>query len=213
MQSYTALKSQCKSLEDQLRNLRMGASFHLSTILQSCPREQLEPLSSLLSILDQSSHLKQAGDTLLVPIPLEEMRSFGEKSEIWYSPPFYIGEGYKMCVGTRPAASTTEGYAMVFLFLLPGEFDHQLPWPPQGLDKMDIEIVVDLCGTDVQLTKSMHIPLSTLNLREKVGFEVRKVLYKDEQFWSQSLRSILASSSHDTSVTAAYRLSLVPTTI
>ena len=188
----------------------MGASFHLATVLQSCPPEQLAPLSSLLSLLDQSSHLKRPGDTLLMPLPLDEMEPLKARSGVWYSPPFYVGDGYKMSVGTRPT-NESEGYATVYVFLLPGEFDHQLPWPPRDLDRMDIEIVADVCGSDVELTKSIHIPFSTLDMTERVRAEMRKTLYTDEQFWSQSLAVLLTANTPVSDITAAYRLTLVHT--
>ena len=56
---------------------------------------------------------------------------FKRSGKTWYSPPFYVAEGYKMCLAIQASGiGAALGSCMsVSLCLMRGEFDDNLSWP------------------------------------------------------------------------------------
>ena len=60
---------------------------------------------------------------------------YKQTGKVWCSPPFYYGEGYKLCLavyanGKGAGAGT---HVSVELLLMKGEHDHKLKWREEGL--------------------------------------------------------------------------------
>ena len=76
-----------------------------------------------------SSRLQKAGDFIRVHMPkFSEFRCSGK---VWCSPPFYYGEGYKMCLGVyaNGAGSGAGSHVSVGMYHGMGEYDDNLKWP------------------------------------------------------------------------------------
>ena len=91
----------------------------------------------LSNFIAWSNKLSKLGDHVKIKMPhFSEYRCSGK---VWYSPPFYYREGYKMCLavyvnGTGKGAGT---HISVSVLLVGGEFDDRVKWPIQCCDNVN----------------------------------------------------------------------------
>ena len=84
---------------------------------------------STQAISGGSPYLKKCGDSIVITIPNVTQHFHGGKP--WHSPPFYVGEGYKMCFVVAKGVDIG-GHTIQFsvsIQLLQGEHDDKLKWP------------------------------------------------------------------------------------
>ena len=119
--------------EAELYFIKRGVSKVVNHLLQSCTPAQVTPLQSINALLSGSHlRLQNVGDQITFTIL--DVHKYKRDVKVWYSPPFYYKEGYKMrldislnanvahpVVGTMTASSS--------LHLLKGELDDELHWP------------------------------------------------------------------------------------
>ena len=78
-----------------------------------------------------TNKLKKPGNSM--KITMSGFSEYRRSGKVWHSPPFYYGEGYKMCLAVY-ANGVGEGagtHVSVTLLHLRGEYDNELKWPTQ----------------------------------------------------------------------------------
>ena len=90
-----------------------------------------ETESRLSNFIAWSNKLSKLGDHMKIRMP--NTSEYSRSGKVWYSPPFYYREGYKMCLavyanGTGKGAGT---HVSVSVLLVGGEFDDRVKWPIQ----------------------------------------------------------------------------------
>ena len=91
--------------------------------------EAVERLSLLEECISLATKLQNRGDSVTIVMP--KFSEYRRSGKVWYSPPFYYREGYKMCLavyanGVGKGAGT---HVSLSLLLLKGKYDDQLKWP------------------------------------------------------------------------------------
>ena len=71
----------------------------------------------------QPPKIKNIGDSVTF-----RMTNFKSTVSPWYSPPFYYGDGYKMCLEVKVRQN------QISLLLMKGEFDDNLTWPGSSVN-------------------------------------------------------------------------------
>ena len=95
-------------------------------------QEEMKAVKAEQRIMSDSIIAAQAGPCVF---KMPEFRQHKSSKRAWYSPPFYSHPGgYKMCIrvdanGNGAAAGT---YVSVFVYLMQGRNDDNLPWPFTG---------------------------------------------------------------------------------
>ena len=125
----TQILHQMLLMKTKLTQMMRGISKNVDSLLQTCTEDQKLPLQSIRAIIDKSHHLKEEGDTLTIEIP--DLSQYKRSREVWRSPPFYVKEGYKVCLAVYPnGIGKGEGtHVSLSLVLMKGEFDDELEWP------------------------------------------------------------------------------------
>ena len=79
-----------------------------------------------------STTLKQYGDSVQLVMP--KFSEYRRSGKVWHSPPFYVREGYKMCLAVyaNGVGAGADTHVSVSLLLLKGTYDGQLKWPMQS---------------------------------------------------------------------------------
>ena len=102
---------------------------NVDELLRSCTEEQQVALQSIRSLADESYHLKVIDQPII--FQMINYSEFKRTNKVWYSPPFYVADGYKMCLAVH-ANGNGLGHGMfvsISLCLMQGEFDDELNWP------------------------------------------------------------------------------------
>ena len=98
-------------------------------LLKTCSEGQRFAIQSIRSLTDESFHIQDIGKPLA--FQMVNFSEFKRNNKPWYSAPFYISDGYKMCLcvhanGTGAGLGT---FLAISLCLMQGEFDSELNWP------------------------------------------------------------------------------------
>lgn len=148
--SFDTLKMRAESAEREVRKVRSemeevrsreesGRQFiekrlnaiasNVDELTKTCTDNQKFAVQSIRSLTDESFHIRQIGKP--VTFQMINYSDFKQSRKIWYSPPFYVADGYKMCLAINALGSGTgQGSCMsVSLCLVRGEFDKELTWP------------------------------------------------------------------------------------
>ena len=115
LQLMGAITTLTSGIQAELTTLKSGLRDKATTASLSCIETHLRLGKRIL---------QKRGDTIS-----ERMTSISEykgSGKIWYSPPFYYMDGYKMQLAVRIGAQM---HINVALFLLKGEYDDRLKWP------------------------------------------------------------------------------------
>ena len=91
--------------------------------------EALDRLALLENSTGCTTKLQNVGDSIKIVIP--KFSEYCRSGKVWHSPPFYYGEGYKMCleVNANRTGAGAGMYVSLSLLLLRGKYDNQLKWP------------------------------------------------------------------------------------
>ena len=111
--------------EKRLRAIAMTAE----DLVKTCADHQRLSAQTIRSLTDESFHLKEIGQPII--FQMVNYSEFKRSGKTWYSPPFYVADGYKMCLAIQASGiGAGHGSCMsVSLCLMRGEFDEDLPWP------------------------------------------------------------------------------------
>ena len=129
MKAYQQMKRSLQSTEAKLEM----AEAKLTTAVQLLSQGTEEVEETVYSIIACSPSLKTCGDRVVVLMPKISEYYPHSNGKIWYSPPFYYKEGYKMCLVVSGMKKELSGkytpVLSVSIKLLQGENDDKLKWP------------------------------------------------------------------------------------
>ena len=110
-------------------------------LIKVCTDSQRLTALSIKSLTDETFHLKKIGQPLV--FQMINYSEFKRTGKPWYSQPFYVGEGYKMCLAVyADGIGIGQGsYLSVILCLMNGEFDDELAWPVELPFHLIVEIL------------------------------------------------------------------------
>ena len=102
-------------------------------VLDESQRQLSLKLQEMEAMKCPPTTLKTNGDE--VTFCMTNFSLYKQTGKVWCSPPFYYGEGYKLCLavyanGKGAGAGT---HVSVELLLMKGEHDHKLKWREEGL--------------------------------------------------------------------------------
>ena len=113
-----------------LEAIKVGIAADVKILRQSSEKEQSDlALASIESQLEiKSFRLRDEGPPLT--IRMTNFSHYKQSGKVWYSPPFYYGDGYKLQLavyanGTGAGAGT---HVSIVLLRMKGEYDDQLRW-------------------------------------------------------------------------------------
>ena len=105
-------------------------------------------------------HLKR--DEALATFRMSNYAEHKETGRVWYTPPFFIGNGYKMCltVHVKGFGVGKGTHLSVCLHQLAGEYDSQLKWPLLFNEMMEVTLLQQQCEGSKQswLSKALRSP-------------------------------------------------------
>jgi hypothetical protein len=128
----TQLKREWKEMKTELKEVK--AKLSKTETERDKIEVKLHETEDRLAFCEASNpanKLKKSGDSMKITMP--RFSEYRRSCKVWYSPPFYYGKGYKMClavhangVGAWEGAGT---HVSVAILHLRGEYDNQLTWP------------------------------------------------------------------------------------
>ncbi len=160
--SFDVLRTRAESAERDLRNAQAEVSelrtreqsgkkftdrrltaigMNVEDLIKTCAENQRFAVHSIRSLTDDTYLLQQIGQP--ITFQMINYSEFKRSGKVWYSSPFYVADGYKMCVAIN-AAGTGLGQGTCIsasLCLMRGEFDDELPWPVELPFHLIIEIL------------------------------------------------------------------------
>lgn len=124
---------QLQAVEESSRHIvgkkLLAIAGNADELLKSCTETQRFAVQSIRSLTDEAYHLKNIGQP--IQFQMINYSEFKRSGKIWYSTPFYVADGYKMClsVNANGSGSGQGAFASISLCLMQGEFDDELNWP------------------------------------------------------------------------------------
>ena len=119
--------------------------FHPSC---SCEAFALECANTRLAMLTNRSTAFIRPNSPALTFRLTNYSTLKKNKQPWYSPPFYIREGYKMCIAVH-LNGDQEGqgtHMSVHIHLMAGEYDAKLKWPLAYSEELAISLMKQQCG-------------------------------------------------------------------
>ena len=118
--------------------------FHPSC---SCEAFALECAKTQLAIMTDRSKAFLRPNSPALTFRLTNYSKLKQSNRPWHSPPFYIREGYKMCIavhlnGDQEGSGT---HISVHIHLMAGEYDSKLKWPLAYNEEISISLVQQQC--------------------------------------------------------------------
>ena len=110
-------------------------------LLKTCTESQRFAVQTIRSLTDDTFHLRNIGQPIV--FQMINYSEFKRSGKVWYSPPFYVASGYKMCLAIY-AAGMGMGLGSsvsISLCLMSGEFDDELQWPVELPFHLAIEML------------------------------------------------------------------------
>ena len=155
MKVHQALQRRCDEL--QLTIARSSILASMDSLSETCTEDQQEVLQTVKTVIQRSykvadRYLRKEGDSAV--FKMTNFFHYKKSRRVWRSPPFYIQEGYKMCLEVHAGGvgSGAGSHVSLSLLLMKGEFDNHLKWP---LHKVMLEVadhgfyyneVIVVCG-------------------------------------------------------------------
>ena len=116
-------------------------SYNAEELVKTCSESQRFIVQSIRSLADETFHLSKIGQPLV--FQMINYSEFKRNGKVWYSPPFYVADGYKMCLAVYAGGDGTGRGSCVStsLCLMQGEFDEELLWPVELPFHLVVEIL------------------------------------------------------------------------
>jgi len=97
MKAHQALQRRC----DELQLTRSSILASMDSLSETCTEDQQEVLQTVKTIIQRSykvadRYLRKEGDSAI--FKMTNFFHYKKSRRVWRSPPFYIQEGYKMCL-------------------------------------------------------------------------------------------------------------------
>jgi hypothetical protein len=127
----TQLKREWKEMKTELNEVKVKLS-KVETERDEIKvklRETESRLAFCDAFGDPANKLKKSGDSMKITMP--RFSEYRHSCKVWYSPPFYYGKGYKMCLAVHAngVGEGADSHISMELLHLRGEYDSQLKWP------------------------------------------------------------------------------------
>jgi hypothetical protein len=135
------LRRQAHSTQSQMERNMRAIARNASELLASCTERQVIAVQSIQALTGNNYTI----DSINTPVTLQ-MVNYSEykgSGKTWYSTPFYVAGGYKMCLAVHAIGTgSAQGSALsLSVCLLNGEFDDELAWPVELPFHLMVEIV------------------------------------------------------------------------
>ena len=160
--SFDSLKSRAESAEKELQVARTevldlrkqeetgkkilkkklkAIGRNVDDLVKTCSDSQRLIVQSIRSLADETFHLRKIGQPLL--FQMINYSEFKRSQKVWYSPPFYVADGYKMCLAVYASGDGIGrgSCVSISLCLMRGEFDEELIWPVELPFHLVVEIL------------------------------------------------------------------------
>ncbi len=123
-------------------------------LLKSCAEGQRFAVQSIRSLTDEAFHLKSIGQPLV--FQMVNFSEFKRTGKTWYSAPFYVADGYKMClaVNANGIGAGQGAFISISLCLMQGEFDDELNWPIE----LPFHLIVEGLYTEEYASSEANVP-------------------------------------------------------
>jgi hypothetical protein len=135
------LRRQAHSSQSQMERKMRAIARNASELLASCTERQVIAVQSIQALTVNNYTI----DSINTPVTLQMVNYSEYKSsgKTWYSTPFYVAGGYKMCLAVHAIGTgSAQGSALsLSICLLNGEFDDELSWPVELPFHLMVEIV------------------------------------------------------------------------
>ena len=135
------LKRQVNSSQSQNERKMKAIAQNASELMASASEEQIIAVQSIQALTSNGYTI----DSINIPLTLQMVSYSDYKSSgrIWYSTPFYVAGGYKMCLSANASGmgSGQGSHLSLSVCLLNGEFDNELAWPVELPFHLMVEII------------------------------------------------------------------------
>ena len=135
------LKEQVMSERISIRRKMQAIAQNAQELLDSCAENQKFGVQSIVA-LTMEGHVIE---TINMPLTFQMVNysEFRRSGKVWYSAPFYVAGGYKMCLAAyaNGQGSGQGSHLSASLCLMKGEFDDELAWPVELPFHLVVEIV------------------------------------------------------------------------
>ena len=138
-----ATKGDLEAMKVDLEAIKIVIATDVKILRQSSEKEQSDlALASIESQLEMKSLWLQVNDPPLT-IRMTSFSHYQQSGKVWYSPPFYYGDGYKMQleIYANGTGTGTGTHVSIVLLRKKGEYDDQLKWTE---DDNDYNVNVDI---------------------------------------------------------------------
>ena len=125
----------------QMERKLKAIGTNVDELAKACTESQKVAVQSIRSLTDETYYLRRIGQPLV--FQMINYSEFKRSGRVWYSAPFYVASGYKMCLAAHATGiGIGRGSCLsVALCLMKGEFDDELNWPVELPFHMIIEIL------------------------------------------------------------------------
>ncbi len=98
-------------------------------LARTCTDAQKFAVQSIRSLTDETYHLREIGQP--ITFQMINYSDYKRSGKVWYGLPFYVANGYKMCLSVHAGGmGIGRGSCLsIALCLMRGEFDDELTWP------------------------------------------------------------------------------------
>lgn len=142
---YTGLKVSHENAEFlrqescQLKSVLLNEIPYLHTMAKPCETLSIDCIKTHLQ--GQVVYLVPGGDSATFRIT--EYSVYKKKGDVWYSPSFYIAEGYKFCLAiyVNGMGAGKGTHLAVYLHQRVGQFDSHLTWPFSLEEDLEIRVM------------------------------------------------------------------------
>lgn len=126
-----------RAVDVKLKAIVMNADELAGT----CNDAQKFAVQSIRSLIDETFYLKKIGQP--ITFQMINYSDYKRSGKVWYSPPFYVADGYKMCLAVYAGGiGIGRGSCLsIALCLMKGEFDDELTWPVDLPFHLIVEVV------------------------------------------------------------------------
>ena len=160
------LKRQSSSTHLQVDRKLKAIARNAAELMGNCTEGQMIAVQSIHVLTSDGYTI----DSINTPLTLQ-MVSYSEykhSGKIWYSLPFYVASGYKMCLAVyaNGIGSAHGTQISLSVCLLKGEFDEELTWPVE----LPFHLMVEIVRQDSNFDTGRTSPSSPPNPKTYVYF-------------------------------------------
>ena len=189
------LRRQAESVHLNMDRRMRAISRNVADLLVNCSEGQMIAVQSIQALTSNGYTI----DSINTPLTFQMVGypEYKRSGKIWYSPPFYVAGGYKMCLAAyaNGTGSAQGSFLSLSVCMLTGEFDDELTWPVELPFHLVVEIVKQADEFDSGRVPSPSRPSNPKTYvyfhsdspQDRVGNEVLVEVRKYENFAQHDL--------------------------